>query len=223
MPSGALTPIRVRLSVLVFFFCQPAVVHPGGNLSGERWPAAPARDGGERSAPRQQGRPRAVALTTPPLERQRRAPRPRERGGRRRHQPARLPLPRRGRRAGGGRPRPCFPAGAGPGPAMAEAERASVLPPLAESSRDGAGAEPLLPAMERRAELGEEEAAAAVAEEEDAPPASPPFFLLYPGHEGAAAPPGVWRPPAPRGGSPLPVLVLSYPGSDGAGGPSTRE
>lgn len=106
---------------------------------------------------------------------------------------------------------------------MAEAERASVLPPLAESSRDGAGAEPLLPAMERRAELGEEEAAAAVAEEEDAPPASPPFFLLYPGHEGAAAPPGVWRPPAPRGGSPLPVLVLSYPGSDGAGGPSTRE
>uniref|UniRef100_A0A8B9S0A2 RUN and FYVE domain containing 3 n=1 Tax=Accipiter nisus TaxID=211598 RepID=A0A8B9S0A2_9AVES len=59
-------------------------------------------------------------------------------------------------------------------------------------------------------------------EEEDAPPASPPFFLLYPGHEGAAAPPGVWRPPAPRGGSPLPVLVLSYPGSDGAGGPSTH-
>uniref|UniRef100_A0A8B9NJR0 RUN and FYVE domain containing 3 n=1 Tax=Accipiter nisus TaxID=211598 RepID=A0A8B9NJR0_9AVES len=106
---------------------------------------------------------------------------------------------------------------------MAEAERASVLPPLAESSRDGAGAEPLLPAMEQRAELGEEEeAAAAVAEEEDAPPASPPFFLLYPGHEGAAAPPGVWRPPAPRGGSPLPVLVLSYPGSDGAGGPSTH-
>ncbi|XP_074895295.1 protein RUFY3 isoform X5 [Buteo buteo] len=107
---------------------------------------------------------------------------------------------------------------------MAEAERASLLPPRAESSRDGAGAEPLLPAMERRAELGEEEeeeAAAAVAEEEeeDAPPASPPFFLLYPGHGGAAAPPGVWRPPAPRGGSPLPVLVLSYPGSDGAGGP----
>ncbi|XP_069633885.1 protein RUFY3 isoform X2 [Haliaeetus albicilla] len=112
---------------------------------------------------------------------------------------------------------------------MAEAERASVLPPLAESSRDGAGAEPLLPAMERRAELGEEEeeaAAVAVAaeeeEEEDAPPASPPFFLLYPGHGGAAAPPGVWRPPAPRGGSPLPVLVLSYPGSDGAGGPGTH-
>ncbi|KAM9661435.1 protein RUFY3 isoform 6-T8 [Morphnus guianensis] len=115
---------------------------------------------------------------------------------------------------------------------MAEAERASFLPPLPESSRDGAGAEPL-PAMERRAELGEEEeeeaaaaAAAAAAEEEeeeeDAPPASPPFFLLYPGHGGAAAPPGVWRPPAPRGGSPLPVLVLSYPGSDGAGGPGTH-
>ncbi|XP_052668300.1 protein RUFY3 isoform X6 [Harpia harpyja] len=114
---------------------------------------------------------------------------------------------------------------------MAEAERASFLPPLAETSRDGAGAEPL-PAMERRAELGEEEeeeaaaaaAAAAAAEEgeEDAPPASPPFFLLYPGHGGAAAPPGVWRPPAPRGGSPLPVLVLSYPGSDGAGGPGTH-
>ncbi|XP_029877494.1 protein RUFY3 isoform X2 [Aquila chrysaetos chrysaetos] len=111
---------------------------------------------------------------------------------------------------------------------MAEAERASFLPPLAQSSRDGDGAEPL-PAMERRAELGqeEEEAAAAAAaeeeeEEEDAPPASPPFFLLYPGHGGAAAPPGVWRPPAPRGGSPLPVLVLSYPGSDGAGGPGTH-
>ncbi|XP_075276905.1 protein RUFY3 isoform X3 [Opisthocomus hoazin] len=105
---------------------------------------------------------------------------------------------------------------------MAEAERASLVPPLAESSRDGVGAE-LPPAMERRAEPEEEPAAAAEAEEEEeedeAPPASPPFFLLYPGHGGAAAaPPGVWRPPAPRGGAALPVLVLSYPGPDGAAG-----
>ncbi|XP_074679489.1 protein RUFY3 isoform X1 [Strix aluco] len=107
---------------------------------------------------------------------------------------------------------------------MAEAERAPLLPPLAESSRDGAGAE-LPPAMERRAEPGEEEQAAAAAaeeeEEDEAAPASPPFFLLYPGHGGAAAPPGVWRPPAPRGGAALPVLVLSYPGPDGAGGAGT--
>ncbi|XP_075357431.1 protein RUFY3 isoform X2 [Mycteria americana] len=102
---------------------------------------------------------------------------------------------------------------------MAEAERAPLLPPLAESSRDGAGAE-LPPAMEQRAEPGEAAAAAAEEEEgeDEAPPASPPFFLLYPGHGGAAAPPGVWRPPAPRGGAALPVLVLSYPGPDGAGG-----
>ncbi|XP_072719589.1 protein RUFY3 isoform X2 [Ciconia boyciana] len=106
---------------------------------------------------------------------------------------------------------------------MAEAERAPLLPPLAESSRDGAGAE-LPPAMEQRAEPGEAEAAAAAEEEEgedEAPPASPPFFLLYPGHGGAAAaaaPPGVWRSPSPRGGAALPVLVLSYPGPDGAGG-----
>ncbi|XP_064306771.1 protein RUFY3 isoform X3 [Phalacrocorax carbo] len=111
---------------------------------------------------------------------------------------------------------------------MAEAERPPLLPPLAESSRDGAGAEPL-PAMERRAEPGEEEeeAAAAAAEEEEeeegeAAPASPPFFLLYPGHGGAAAPPGVWRPPAPRDGAALPVLVLSYPGPEGAGGSGTH-
>ncbi|XP_032915579.1 protein RUFY3 isoform X1 [Catharus ustulatus] len=96
---------------------------------------------------------------------------------------------------------------------MAEAERAA-LPPPAESSRDGAGAE-LPPGMERRPEPGE---AAAEPEEEEARPASPPFFLLYPGHGGgaAAAPPGLWRPPAPRGGAALPVLVLSYPGPDGA-------
>lgn len=97
---------------------------------------------------------------------------------------------------------------------MAEAERAA-LPPPAESSRDGAEAE-LPPGMERRPEPGE--AAAAAEEEEEARPASPPFFLLYPGHGGgaAAAPPGLWRPPAPRGGAALPVLVLSYPGPDGA-------
>ncbi|KAM6401769.1 protein RUFY3 isoform 3-T4 [Pluvialis apricaria] len=105
---------------------------------------------------------------------------------------------------------------------MAEAERPPLLPPPPpESSRDGAGAE-LPPSMERRDEPEEEEAAAAaVAEEEEedeAPPASPPFFLLYPGHGGAAAPPAVWRPPAARGGAALPVLVLSYPGPDGAGG-----
>ncbi|XP_074444816.1 protein RUFY3 isoform X8 [Larus michahellis] len=103
---------------------------------------------------------------------------------------------------------------------MAEAERPPLLPPLAESSRDGAGAE-LPPAMERRDEPGEEAAAAAAEEEEEdeASPASPPFFLLYPGHGGgAAAPPGVWRPPAARGGAALPVLVLSYPGPDGTGG-----
>uniref|UniRef100_A0A8C4U033 RUN and FYVE domain containing 3 n=1 Tax=Falco tinnunculus TaxID=100819 RepID=A0A8C4U033_FALTI len=103
---------------------------------------------------------------------------------------------------------------------MAEAEQGPLLSPLAESSRDGAGSE-LPPAMERRAEPGEEAAAAAEEEEEDddeAPPASPPFFLLYPGHGGAAAPSGVWRPPAPRGGAALPVLLLSYPGPDGAGG-----
>ncbi|XP_066040830.1 protein RUFY3 isoform X5 [Chamaea fasciata] len=76
--------------------------------------------------------------------------------------------------------------------------------------------------MERRPEPGEAAAAAAAAaeeeEEEEARPASPPFFLLYPGHGGgaAAAPPGLWRPPAPRGGAALPVLVLSYPGPDGA-------
>ncbi|XP_075606973.1 protein RUFY3 isoform X2 [Balearica regulorum gibbericeps] len=107
---------------------------------------------------------------------------------------------------------------------MAEAERAPLLSPLlAESSRDGAGAE-LPPAMERRAEPGEEAVAAAEEEEEEdeAPPASPPFFLLYPGHGGAAAPPGVWRPPAPRGGAALPVLLLSYPGPDGAGGAGTH-
>ncbi|XP_074946092.1 protein RUFY3 isoform X2 [Phalacrocorax aristotelis] len=109
---------------------------------------------------------------------------------------------------------------------MAEAERPPLLPPLAESSRDGAGAEPL-PAMERRAEPEEEEAAAAAAAEEEeeegeAAPASPPFFLLYPGHGGAAAPPGVWRPPAPRDGAALPVLVLSYPGPEGAGGSGTH-
>ncbi|XP_064509809.1 protein RUFY3 isoform X5 [Pseudopipra pipra] len=101
---------------------------------------------------------------------------------------------------------------------MAEAERAA-LPPPAESCRDGTGAE--LPAgMERRAEPGEAAAAAAAAEEEEeeARPSSPPFFLLYPGHGGgaAAAPPALWRPPAPRGGAGLPVLVLSYPGPDGA-------
>ncbi|KAM4674167.1 protein RUFY3 isoform 3-T4 [Amazona ochrocephala] len=69
--------------------------------------------------------------------------------------------------------------------------------------------------MERRDEPGEE---AAALEEEEASPPSPPFFLLYPGHGGAAAaaPPGVWRPPAPRGGDSLPVLVLSYPGPAGA-------
>ncbi|XP_027744976.1 protein RUFY3 isoform X1 [Empidonax traillii] len=68
--------------------------------------------------------------------------------------------------------------------------------------------------MERRAEPGE----AAAEEEEEARPSSPPFFLLYPGHGGgaAAAPPALWRPPAPRGGAALPVLVLSYPGPDGA-------
>ncbi|XP_054679487.1 protein RUFY3 isoform X4 [Grus americana] len=105
---------------------------------------------------------------------------------------------------------------------MAEAERASLLSPLAESSRDGAGAE-LPPAMEQRAEPGEEAVAAAAEEEEDeAPPASPPFFLLYPGLGGAAAPPGVWRPPAPRGGAALPVLLLSYPGPDGACGAGTH-
>ncbi|GAB0189473.1 protein RUFY3 [Grus japonensis] len=108
---------------------------------------------------------------------------------------------------------------------MAEAERASLLSPLAESSRDGAGAE-LHPAMEQRAEPGEEAVAAAAEEEEEedeAPPASPPFFLLYPGLGGAAAPPGVWRPPAPRGGAALPVLLLSYPGPDGACGAGTPE
>ncbi|XP_061210642.1 protein RUFY3 isoform X3 [Neopsephotus bourkii] len=101
---------------------------------------------------------------------------------------------------------------------MAEAERGLLVPPLAESSRDGDIAE-LPPAMERRGEPGEGVAAALKEEEAspDSPPASPPFFLLYPGHGGAAAaPPGVWRPPAPRGGDPLPVLVLSYPGSAGA-------
>uniref|UniRef100_A0A8C5ICI6 RUN and FYVE domain containing 3 n=1 Tax=Junco hyemalis TaxID=40217 RepID=A0A8C5ICI6_JUNHY len=100
--------------------------------------------------------------------------------------------------------------GAGAGAAMAEAERAA---PPAQSSRDGAEAE-LSPGMERRPEPGE----AAAEEEEEARPASPPFFLLYPGHGGgaAAAPPGLWRPPAPRGGAELPVLVLSYPGPDGA-------
>ncbi|XP_051473699.1 protein RUFY3 isoform X4 [Apus apus] len=78
--------------------------------------------------------------------------------------------------------------------------------------------------MERQVEPGEEEeeAVAAAAEEEEeeedeAPPASAPFFLLYPGHGAAAAPPGLWRPPAPRGGAGLPVLLLSYPGPDGAG------
>ncbi|XP_040526823.1 protein RUFY3 isoform X10 [Gallus gallus] len=97
---------------------------------------------------------------------------------------------------------------------MAEAERAPLLPPPAESSRDGMAAE-TPPGMERRAEPGPEEAA--VTEEEDeARPASPPFFLLYPGHGGAAAPHGAWRPPAPRGGAALPVLLLSYPGPDGA-------
>ncbi|XP_062430232.1 protein RUFY3 isoform X3 [Rhea pennata] len=112
---------------------------------------------------------------------------------------------------------------------MAEAERAPPAPPLqpvAESSRDGVVAEPP-PAMERRAEprpaaaAGEEAAAAAEdgEEEEEAPPASPPFFLLYPGHGGAAAaPPSVWRPPAPRSGAALPVLLLSYTGPDAAGG-----
>ncbi|XP_027523973.1 protein RUFY3 isoform X5 [Corapipo altera] len=74
--------------------------------------------------------------------------------------------------------------------------------------------------MERRAEPGEAAAAAAAEEEEEeeARPSSPPFFLLYPGHGGgaAAAPPALWRPPAPRGGAALPVLVLSYPGPDGA-------
>ncbi|XP_061847702.1 protein RUFY3 isoform X5 [Colius striatus] len=113
---------------------------------------------------------------------------------------------------------------------MAEAERAPLPPPLAESSRDGAGAE-VLPDMERRDEPGREEEAAAVAaageqaEEEDddeASPASPPFFLLYPGHGGAAAPPGVWRPPAPRGQPALPVLLLSYPGPQAAGGAGTH-
>ncbi|XP_068259857.1 protein RUFY3 isoform X2 [Nyctibius grandis] len=107
---------------------------------------------------------------------------------------------------------------------MAEAERAPLLPPLAGSSRDGAGAE-LPPGMERRAEAGEEAAAAGEEEEEEAPaspPASPPFFLLYPGHGGAAAPPGVWRAPAPRGGAALPVLLLSYPGPDGAAGAGTH-
>uniref|UniRef100_A0A8C2SMI1 RUN and FYVE domain containing 3 n=1 Tax=Coturnix japonica TaxID=93934 RepID=A0A8C2SMI1_COTJA len=111
--------------------------------------------------------------------------------------------------------------GAGPtllparaGAAMAEAERAALLPPRAESSRDGVGAEPP-PGMERRAEPGPEEAA--VTEEADEErPASPPFFLLYPGHGGAAAPHNAWRPPAPRGGTALPVLLLSYPGTDGA-------
>ncbi|XP_065543094.1 protein RUFY3 isoform X8 [Lathamus discolor] len=103
---------------------------------------------------------------------------------------------------------------------MAEAERAPLVPTLAESSRDGDVAE-LPPAMERRDEPGQGAAAAALEEEEAAaspasPPASPPFFLLYPGHGAAAAPPGVWRPPAPRGGDPLPVLVLSYPGPAGA-------
>ncbi|XP_015716969.1 protein RUFY3 isoform X1 [Coturnix japonica] len=97
---------------------------------------------------------------------------------------------------------------------MAEAERAALLPPRAESSRDGVGAEPP-PGMERRAEPGPEEAA--VTEEADEErPASPPFFLLYPGHGGAAAPHNAWRPPAPRGGTALPVLLLSYPGTDGA-------
>ncbi|XP_058693568.1 protein RUFY3 isoform X5 [Poecile atricapillus] len=99
---------------------------------------------------------------------------------------------------------------------MAEAKRAALPPPPpAESSRDGAEAE-LPPGMERRPEPGE--AAAVAEEEEEARPASPPFFLLYPGHGGgaAAAPPGLWRPPAPRGGAELPVLVLSYPGPDGA-------
>ncbi|KAJ7401427.1 Protein RUFY3 [Pitangus sulphuratus] len=96
---------------------------------------------------------------------------------------------------------------------MAEAERAALPPPPAESCRDGAETE-LPPGMERRAEPGE----AAAAEEEEARPSSPPFFLLYPGHGGgaAAAPPALWRPPAPRGGAALPVLVLSYPGPDGA-------
>lgn len=108
-----------------------------------------------------------------------------------------------------------LPGRGGAGAAMAEAERAA-LPPPAESSRDGAEGE-LSPGMERQPEP-REAAAAAVAEEEEARPASPPFFLLYPGHGGgaAAAPPGLWRPPAPRGGAELPVLVLSYPGPDGA-------
>ncbi|XP_071600259.1 protein RUFY3 isoform X6 [Heliangelus exortis] len=105
---------------------------------------------------------------------------------------------------------------------MAEAERGPLLPP--ESSRDGAGAE-LPPAMEQRDEPGQEEeeeataAAAGEEEEDEAATVSAPFFLLYPGHGAtAAAPPGVWRPPAPRGGAPLPVLVLSYPGPEGADG-----
>lgn len=111
---------------------------------------------------------------------------------------------------------------------MAEAEREPLVPPLAGSSRDGPGGEAApgmerggeaAPGMERRAEPGQP---AAAEEEDEARPDSPPFFLLYPGH-GAAAPPGVWRPPAPRGGAALPVLLLSYTGPDGAAGDGPRE
>ncbi|XP_053464102.1 protein RUFY3 isoform X6 [Nycticebus coucang] len=53
-------------------------------------------------------------------------------------------------------------------------------------------------------------------------PVAAPFFLLYPGDGGAGftarpPPPRAWRTP-PSPGSPLPFLLLSYPGGGGGGG-----
>ncbi|XP_045427847.1 protein RUFY3 isoform X4 [Pipistrellus kuhlii] len=98
-------------------------------------------------------------------------------------------------------------------------------------------AEPSAPPAAAAESCGEEPARGADPEgEAGPPPASPggqsepgspvaaPFFLLYPGDGGAgfaARPPPpqprAWRTP-PSPGSPLPFLLLSYPGGGGGGG-----
>lgn len=81
---------------------------------------------------------------------------------------------------------------------------------------------------EREGEAGPPLASPAGQPEPDSPVAAP-FFLLYPSDGGAgfsARPPPqqqrAWRTP-PSPGSPLPFLLLSYPGGGGGGGGKHRE
>ncbi|XP_041579997.1 protein RUFY3 isoform X1 [Vulpes lagopus] len=103
---------------------------------------------------------------------------------------------------------------------------AEPSPPPAAGA-ESCGAEPAggaqqLPGEPRGAAAGAAGAEGEAARSEPGSPAAAPFFLLYPGDGGAgfaARPPPqrAWRTP-PSPGSPLPFLLLSYPGGGGGGG-----